>query len=52
MQTPRVDSSQLGVFLPLETPNSPDADSKTGPTYIPDGAPNQVFRINLRLQTH
>jgi hypothetical protein len=48
MPTPQVNPAPLEVFPPLETPDSPDADSQTGPTYIPDGAPNQVFRINLK----
>lgn len=36
------------VLAPIEGPDKPDSDTATGPTFIPDGAPNQVFRINLR----
>lgn len=48
MPTPQDKPAPLEVFPPKETPDTPDADSQTGPTYIPDGAPNQVFRINLK----
>lgn len=45
---PSADPQKLEVLPPEQTPDTPDSDSKTGPTYIPDGAPYQVFRVNLK----
>ena len=48
MPTPQAKHAPPEVFPPKETPDTPDADTKTGPIYIPDGAPNQIFRIDLK----
>ena len=48
MPSPQASIMSPEVFPPIETPDTPDADTQTGPTYIPDGAPNQVFRISLK----
>ena len=44
---PPADPPKFEIHPPAQTPDTPDSDTKTGPIYIPDGAPHQVFRINL-----
>lgn len=39
----------MAILPPEKTPDTPDADTATGPTFIPDGAPHQILRINLRF---
>lgn len=38
----------MSILPPEKTPDTPDADTATGPMFIPDGAPHQVLRINLK----
>lgn len=45
---PPADDPELEVLPPAETSDQPDEATQTGPNFIPDGAPYQVFRINLR----
>ena len=45
---PPADPMRLEVLPPAQTLDTPDQDTQTGPTYIPDGAPHQVFRVNLK----
>lgn len=42
------DNDQPQVFAPPATSDAPDKDTQKGPTYIKGGAPDQVFRIDLK----
>ena len=44
----QADRTELEVLPPEQTPDTPDVDTKTGPKFFRDGAPNQVFRIELK----
>lgn len=48
MEAPQTDAGLPKVLAPKGGPDRPDSDTKTGPKFIPDGAPHQVFLLNLK----
>lgn len=44
---PQANTPPPKVFAPPATSDEPDKDTQKGPSYIPSGAPDQVFRIDL-----
>ncbi len=42
---PPADPMRLEVLPPAQTLDTPDQDTQTGPTYIPDGAPRALRKL-------
>lgn len=52
MRDRQADQEALEVLPPESTPEEPDEATRTGPKFIPDGAPHQVFRLDLKWFTY